>query len=86
MLPTLRSGFRENLTPYIRRPGAQPRKDWFPIGQVRTRYEGNYYGVPRSVGRIIAYNRTCSMRQAFPILRMDGPSQSTAIGEPFHRP
>lgn len=52
-------GFLENLTPYIEASEIlNPEEDWFPIGQIRTQYEGNYYGVPREASAaFIAYNK-----------------------------
>ncbi len=51
-------GFLENLTPYMKRDGIDPAKLWFPIGQVRAQYKGNYYGVPRDVtAAFIVYNK-----------------------------
>ncbi len=50
-------GFIENLTPYIDASGIDPTELWFPIGQQRAVYEGQYYGVPRDASAgFIAYN------------------------------
>ncbi|MBN2470499.1 MAG: sugar ABC transporter substrate-binding protein [Anaerolineae bacterium] len=51
-------GFLENLTPYIEASGINPAELWFPIGQQRAVYEGQYYGVPRDASAgFIAYNK-----------------------------
>ncbi len=51
-------GFLEDLTPYMEASGVKPAESWFPIGQLRTVYEGRYYGVPREASAgFIAYNK-----------------------------
>jgi multiple sugar transport system substrate-binding protein len=50
-------GFLEDLTPYMEASGFDPGV-WFPIGQLRTVYQGHYYGVPRDASAgFIAYNK-----------------------------
>ncbi len=51
-------GFLEDLTPYMEASGFKPEEVWFPIGQLRTVYQGHYYGVPRDASAgFIAYNK-----------------------------
>lgn len=50
-------GFIENLTPFIEAAGVDPAEMWFPIGQIRTTYEDQVYGLPRDASAgMIAYN------------------------------
>lgn len=51
-------GFIENLTPFIEESGVNPEELWFPIGQVRTTYDGQVYGLPRDAAAgMIVYNK-----------------------------
>ena len=58
-------GFIENLTPYIEEAGINPEELWFPIGQVRTAYGDQIYGLPRDASAgFIAYSQGVLTRAA----------------------
>src|SRR5258705_4928103 len=49
-------GFLEDLTPDIKKDGVD--KDWFPIGTLRSQYNGKLYGAPRDAAAgFIVYNK-----------------------------
>ena len=51
-------GFLADLTPYIEAADFDPAERWFPIGNTRAVYNGQYYGVPRdATAGAIAYNK-----------------------------
>ncbi len=51
-------GFLEDLTPYMEQDGITPEELWFPIGRIRARFKGHYYGVPRdATAGFIVYNK-----------------------------
>jgi multiple sugar transport system substrate-binding protein len=51
-------GFLEDLTPYLEKDGIDPSELYFPIGDIRGKYDGKYYALPRdATGYVFAYNK-----------------------------
>lgn len=51
-------GFLEDLTPYLEADGLNPAEMYFPIGEIRGKYEDKYYALPRdATAYVFAYNK-----------------------------
>lgn len=51
-------GFLEDLTPYLERDAIDPEEMYFPIGDIRGKYDGKYYALPRdATAYVFVYNK-----------------------------